>query len=183
MATVIAGRRPTVRPRFLVACLALALAVPTTLPAQTQITTGVIQGEVQDETGAVLPGVTVEARNLDTNLAQTRTTDGNGRFVFLQLQPGRYTVSFTLTGFATVVQENVTLTVGQAINLNPRLTVSTVQETVTVSGTVGVETTRAAIASTLNQTTVETTPILGRKFEDLLTLTPGVSIVQGPDGD
>ena len=46
-----------------------------------------------------------------------------------------------------------------------------------------VETTRSAVASTLNQTTVEATPILGRKFEDLLTLTPGVSVVQGPDGD
>ena len=52
-----------------------------------------------------------------------------------------------------------------------------------MSGTPVVETTRAAVATTLNETTIETTPILGRKFEDLLTLTPGVSIVQGPDGD
>ena len=171
------------RPRFLLRCLLLLLAVPAVSNAQTQITTGVIQGEVHDATGAVLPGVDVEARNVDTNLALTRVTDANGRFVFLQLQPGRYRVSFTLAGFTTVVQENVTLTVGQAVNLTPELAVSTVQETVTVSGTAGVETTRAAVANTLNTTTVETTPILGRKFEDLLTLTPGVSIVQGPDGD
>ena len=46
-----------------------------------------------------------------------------------------------------------------------------------------VETTRAAVASTLDETTISSTPILGRKFEDLLTLTPGVSVVQGPDGD
>jgi hypothetical protein len=151
--------------------------------AQTQITTGVIQGEVHDATGAVLPGVDVTTRNVDTNLVLTRVTDANGRFVFLQLQPGRYTVSFAVAGFTTVVQENITLTVGQAVNLTPELAVSTVQETVTVSGTAGVETTRAAVANTLNTTTVETTPILGRKFEDLLTLTPGVSIVQGPDGD
>jgi len=171
-----------VRSRFLFLCLALfAMRVP--LAAQTQITTGVIQGEVQDATGAVLPGVDVEVRNTETNAVQTRVTDAGGRFVFLQLRPGRYTVSFRLSGFSTMVQEDVILTVGQAVNLNPRLTVSTVQETVTVSGTAGVETTRAAIASTLNQATVETTPILGRKFEDLLTLTPGVSIVQGPDGD
>jgi hypothetical protein len=172
-----------VRSWFLFPSLVLLVAFPTSSTAQTQITTGVIQGEVQDATGAVLPGVQVEARNLDTNLAQTRVTDATGRFVFLQLQPGRYTVSFTLAGFTTVVQENITLTVGQAVNLNPELAVSTVQETITVSGTGGVETTRSAIAATLNTTTVETTPILGRKFEDLLTLTPGVSIVQGPDGD
>ena len=52
-----------------------------------------------------------------------------------------------------------------------------------MSGTALVETTRAAVATTLNQTRSRRTPILGRKFEDLLTLTPGVSIVQGPDGD
>ena len=169
--------------RFLFLALTIVVAVPSALAAQTQITTGVIQGEVLDATGAVLPGVDVEARNLDTNLVQTRVTNGNGRFVFLQMPPGRYTVTFKLAGFATMVQEDVVLTVGRAVNLNPRMTVSTLQETVTVSGTATVETARAAVASTLNQTTVETTPILGRKFEDLLTLTPGVSVVQGPDGD
>ena len=81
------------------------------------------------------------------------------------------------------MQENIDLTVGQAVNLNLRLAVGNVSETVTVSGTPVVETTRAAVATTLNETTIETTPILGRKFEDLLTLTPGVSIVQGADGD
>ena len=164
-------------------CVAVLVALHPPAAAQTQITTGVIQGEVQDATGAVLPGVDVEVRNVDTNVARTRVSDSSGRFVFLQLPPGPYTVTFKLSGFSTTVQEGVILTVGQAVNLNPRLAVSTVQETVTVSGTAGVETTRSAVASTLNQTTVETTPILGRKFEDLLTLTPGVSIVQGPDGD
>jgi hypothetical protein len=167
--------------------LSIALAVVATsgaaVAAQVQITTGVIQGEVLDSTGAVLPGVDVEARNLETNLTRTGITDSSGRFVFLQLPPGRYTVTFKLAGFTTVVQEGIVLTVGQTAMLTPRLSVSRLQETVTVSGTAGVETTRPAAASTLNQLTVETTPILGRKFEDLLTLTPGVSVVQGPDGD
>ena len=156
-------------------------AVP--LAAQTQITTGVIQGAVLDSTGAVVPGVNVEAVNLETNLTQTRTTGTDGRFVFLQLPPGRYKVTFMIASFGTVVQDNIELTVGQAVNLTPRLSVSNVAETVTVTGTAVVETTRSAVASTLNETTIATTPILGRKFEDLLTLTPGVSVVQGPDGD
>lgn len=163
--------------------VALVVVIPHTAAAQTQITTSVIQGEVNDATGAILPGVTVDALNIGTNLAQSRVTDENGRFVFLQLPPGRYRVTFALAGMATIVQEDIVLTVGQALNLNPRMAVSTVQETVTVSGTAGVETSRTAAATTLNQMTVETTPILGRKFEDLLTLTPGVSVVQGPDGD
>jgi hypothetical protein len=162
-----------------IACFAIAAS----LNAQTQITTGVIQGSVLDASGAVLPGADVTIVNTETNLTQNRTTDEGGRFAFLQLPPGRYTATFRLSGFTTAVRENLDLTVGQAINLTPRLAVGNVTETVTVSGTSVIETTRAAVATTLNRRTIETTPILGRKFEDLLTLTPGVSIVQGADGD
>jgi hypothetical protein len=169
--------------RFSLSLALLYLVVAAPLSAQTQITTAVIQGVVSDSTGAVVPGVNVEAVNLDTNLMQTRTTGADGRFVFLQLPPGRYKVTFTLAGFSTVVQENIDLTIGQSLNLMPRLAVSNVAETITVSGVSVIETTRSAVASTLNETTIATTPILGRKFEDLLTLTPGVSVVQGPDGD
>jgi len=152
--------------------------------AQMQIATAVIQGVVVDTSGAVLPGVDVEIRNVETNLTRTLITDRDGRFVALQLPPGRYTVTFKLAGFATHVQENVLATVGEAVRLSPVLKVSSVAETVTVTAaSPTVETTRTAAASTLDQATVESTPILGRKFEDLLTLTPGVSVVQGPDGD
>jgi hypothetical protein len=162
------------------ACLALA---PTAF-AQTQITTAVIEGVVTDSSGAVLPGVDVEVRNADTNFTRALVTDRDGRFVALQLPPGRYTVTFRLSGFATLVQEDVLVSVGQAARLTPYLAVSGVSETVTVSTQASpVDATRTAVASTLNERTIESTPILGRKFEDLLTLTPGVSVVQGPDGD
>ena len=171
-------------PKRLVFLLFVILATAHYAAAQTQITTGVIQGTVADATGASLPGVTVEARNLDTNQARTLVTESDGRFVFLQLPPGNYRVTFTLSGFATMVQENIQLTVGQAVTLPIAMKVSGVAETVTVTtATPVIETSRTAAASTLNQTTIETIPILGRKFEDLLTLTPGVSVVQGPDGD
>jgi hypothetical protein len=155
------------------------------LPAwgQTQITTGVIQGTVSDESGAVVPGAVVEVRNVDTNAVSVQTTGGDGRFVFLQLRPGRHTVTVRLQGFATHVQEDVTVTVGQSVTLNPVLKVSGTAEVVTVTGSSFIDVTRTEVSNTLNETTVSTTPILGRKFEDLLTLTPGVSIVQGPDGD
>jgi len=161
----------------------VAVAIASPLGAQTQITTGVIQGAVSDASGAVVPGVTVEAVNVETNLTQTRTTGPDGRFVFLQLPSGQYRVTFTLAGFGSVVRDGISLTVGQGVTLTQQLSVSNVTEVVTVSGTPVVETTRSAQASTLNQTTIENTPILGRKFEDLLTLTPGVSVVQGADGD
>ena len=169
-------------------CLALGILLAflsvAAASAQTQITTAVIQGTVTDTTGAVLPGVSVEARNLGTNQSRTVVTDGDGRYILLQLPPGAYRVTFTLAGFATLVHENIELTVGQALTLPASMPVSKVAETVNVSAAPSVvESTRTAAATTLNVLTVENTPNLGRKFEDLLSLTPGVSIVQGPDGD
>jgi hypothetical protein len=167
---------------LLVGIMALALAAPAA--AQSQITTAVIQGAVADSSGAVLPGVDVSVRNVDTNFMRSLVTDREGRFAALQLPSGRYTLTFKLSGFATLVQENILVTVGQSARVNPVMKVSGVAETVTVStAPPTVETSRTASSNTLNQTTIESTPILGRKFEDLLTLTPGVSVVQGPDGD
>ncbi len=162
-------------------CAALALAGGAA--AQTQITTGVIQGTVLDPQGAVVPGAEVEARNVDTNFRRKLTTGNDGRFVLLHLPSGRYTVTFTKQGFGTLVQDGINLTVGQSVNLSPTMKVAGTAETVTVTGTTGVDTSKTEVSNTLNETTINTTPILGRKFEDLLTLTPGVSIVQGPDGD
>src|ERR1044072_2604800 len=151
--------------------------------AQTQITTGTIQGTVLDANGAALPGAAVELRNDGTNLVRNATTDELGRFVALQLPSGRYTITVTKQGFATLVVEKADLTVGQAMNLDLSMKVSSVSETVTITATPTIDTVKTESSTTLDQTVVNTTPILGRKFEDLLTLTPGVSVVQGPDGD
>jgi hypothetical protein len=159
----------------------LAVALPAW--GQTQITTGVIQGTVSDQSSGLVPGATVEVRHLDTNSTRAQATNTDGRFVFLQLRPGRYTLTVSLAGFATHVQEDVNLAVGQTVTLNPVLKVSGTVETVTVTGSSLIDVTRTEVSNLLDETTISNTPILGRKFEDFLTLTPGVSIVQGPDGD
>ena len=161
----------------------VVLAMAFSALSQTQITTGTIQGTVTDANGAIVPGASVEIKNLDTNLSRTLTTDEGGRFVALALPPGPYSVTVSKQGFATAVAEKLDLTVGQAFNLPVALKISQVQERVTITATPTVDTVKTESSTTLNQTTVNQTPILGRKFEDLLTLTPGVSIVQGPDGD
>src|SRR5258708_25627095 len=176
------GRNMLIRRYVFVFVVMACIAAAGTAWAQTQITPGVIQGRVGDPSGAVVPAAEVEARNLDTNVKRTLTTGADGRFVFLQLPPGRYTVTITRAGFATLVQENVTLTVGQSVNLSATLKVSTATETVTVTGTPTVDTSRTEGSTTLNETTISTTPILWRKFENLLTLTPGVCIVPGQAG-
>jgi len=163
--------------------LLLLMATPIFTHAQTQITTGVIQGTVFDEANAVVAGADVEVKNTDTNFTKTLKTDSDGRFVFLQLPSGRYTLTVSRQGYTTVTQENLSLTVGQAINLNLNLKVSAVQERVTITAAPTIDTVRVESSSTLNEVAISRTPVLGRKFEDLLTLTPGVSITQGPDGD
>src|SRR5688572_1823205 len=90
--------------------LGLALfALASGVFAQTQITTGAIQGTVLDEQGGVVPGANVEVRNPETNFSRTQTTNPDGRFVFLQLSPARYTLTVSKQGFATVIQENLEL--------------------------------------------------------------------------
>ena len=166
------------------ASLFLLICILTTFSfAQTQITTGVIQGTVTDPNNALVTGATVEAKNPATNFSRSTTTDGDGRFVLLALPPGTYNVTVTKQGFSTVMQKNADVTVGQALSLNVGLKVSGSNETVTVDAAPGVEVEKIESSSTLNSRTVENTPVLGRKFEDLLTLTPGVAITQGPDGD
>src|SRR5437762_10291024 len=161
--------------------LVFAFAVPAF--SQSQATTGTIQGDISDANGAAVAGATVEIKNLDTNLTKTLTTDEGGRFVVLALPPGKYSVTVSKQGFATAVAESLDLTVGQALNLPVAMKVSGVAERVTITATPTVDTIKTESSTTLSETAVSTTPILGRKFEDLLTLTPGVSIVQGPDGD
>ena len=151
--------------------------------AQVQSTTGTIQGQVSDQSGGVVPDASIEVRNQETNSVRNATSDNSGNFVFLSLQPGSYVLTVAKSGYATTVQKNITLTVGQAITLKVDLTISSVAQTIIVNATPLIEMTTVSSTSTLNAVTIATTPVLGRKFEDLLTLTPGVSISQGPDGD
>src|SRR5688572_27222506 len=167
--------------KFIFSVLILSLA---SIGAFAQdITSGTIQGVIADAQGAVVPGATVEARNVDTNFTRSFITDEDGRFTLLALPPGRYVVSVTKAGFAKLNQENVEITVGRQLALNLTLRVSGVSGEVTITSTPTIDTAKTESSSTLNETAIEKTPILGRKFEDLLTLTPGVSITQGPDGD
>jgi outer membrane receptor for ferrienterochelin and colicin len=164
-------------------CLLVSLASSPTARAQSQITTGVIQGTVSDPNGAVLPGATVEVKNLETNLTRNVTTDDDGRFSFLTLPSGHYELTVTKDGFTKLFLESFPLTVGQTIPLNLEMKVGGQEAQVTITSIPTVDTVKTESSSTINEQAVSNLPVLGRKFEDLLTLTPNVSIVQGPDGD
>jgi len=96
---------------------------------------GSIVGVVRDSDGAVLPGVTVEAASPALiEKVRTSVTDGEGRYRIIDLRPGAYTVTFTLTGFRTFRREGVELTTGFAATVNAELSVGAFEETITVSG-------------------------------------------------
>src|SRR5205807_4231507 len=141
--------------------LTLALVLASSAWGQSQITAGTVQGDVLDEKGGSVAGATVEAKNLATNFTQTDITGEDGHFAFLSLAPGRYTLTISKTGFATIVQENVNLTVGQTITLPITMKVSSVAQQIVVSDVPIVEVTKTTSSSTLDELSVATTPVLG----------------------
>ncbi|HEY5908526.1 MAG TPA: carboxypeptidase regulatory-like domain-containing protein, partial [Vicinamibacteria bacterium] len=164
--------------------LALSLGFLPNVWAQSQATTGVIEGTVLDESGAPVPGAAVSLKNVATNFERQSTTDRDGRFRGLLLPLGPYKVTVSLAGFGTLVRDGLNLSVGQTINLPMTIKVSTVQEEVVVTGQSPViETTRAEGADKIDEASIRGLPNNGRNFLDFTKLTPGVSIVQGPDGD
>ena len=110
------------------------LLLPATTWAQSA-TTGAIAGVIRDATGAVLPGVTVEAAS-PALIEKVRTviSDGEGRYQIVELRPGAYIVTFMLTGFNTVRREGIELSAGFTAAVNTDMRVGAVEETVTVTG-------------------------------------------------
>ena len=165
-------------------CFALLFALATGLSAQSQATTGVIEGRVVDESGAPLSGVTVTLVNVATNFEKKVSSDEEGRFRGLLLPLGPYRISAGLQGFSTLVREGVDLQVGQTVSLTFEMKVSAVEDEILVTADAPVvETTRTEGATRIDVESIENLPNNGRNFLDYTKLTPGVTIVQGPDGD
>jgi Carboxypeptidase regulatory-like domain len=121
------------RSRFTVlglAALILALAVP----AAAQEFRGRINGTVTDNSGAVLPGVTVTATSPALIQAQTAVTGDDGTYRFIALPAGIYVLNFELSGFQTLKREGIRVVINTTLTVDAQLNVATLQETVTVSG-------------------------------------------------
>jgi hypothetical protein len=154
--------------------LTLALALPTVARAQTP--TFSVEGVVSDAQQAVLPGVAVTIRNVATGLVRAATTDEGGRYVFTNLPPeGRYELQTELPGFATQMRTNMVFNAGQRAVINIQMQLSTVQETVTVSGDSPiVQTTSAEVSTTIDRSQFETLPVVQRNYLRLITLDSNV---------
>jgi hypothetical protein len=95
---------------------------------------GRINGVVTDNTGAVLPGVTVTATSPAMIQSQVQVTGADGTYRFIALNPGLYTLAFELPGFSTVKREGIRVIINQTLSVDQQLQVATLQETVTVTG-------------------------------------------------
>ena len=170
---------------FAPAVVVTFLSVPSAVLAQD----AEIAGVVTDNTGGILPGVTVEASS-PALIEQSRLvfTDSQGAYRIIALNPGEYTVTFTLPGFTTVIREGVTLTATFSANVDVQMSVGGVEETITVTGE-----SPLIDVQTVTQTEALTTEVLaelptGRSFQNLGILVPGVQVplsqqdVGGADG-
>ena len=111
-----------------------ALLVLALTPAYAQDFRGRINGTVTDNTGAVLPGVTVTATSPALIQPQVQVSGADGSYRFLALPPGLYDISFDLTGFQAIKREGIRVVINQTLTVDQQLNVATLQETVTVTG-------------------------------------------------
>jgi len=143
---------------------------------QSQATTGTIEGTVTDQTGAVLPGVAVSLKSVETGIVRMVLSDDRGIFRAPLLAVGHYDVSVEFTGFTKFEQTAIALTVGQTLQLNIRLSVAGTTQAVSVTEEVPVvEATRTQVSSTIDDRAVANLPVNGRNFIDFVLLTPGVT--------
>jgi hypothetical protein len=160
--------RHVVRFAFVIFCLSVAFA-------RAQDTTATLLGTVTDSSGAVLPGVTVAIKNVDTSQTRTVVSDDRGRYRVSLLPPGRYEVTAQLSGFQTVVRSGLTLTVGQEALVNTQMTLGNVSESILVEGEAPlVETTTGTISHVVTEQQLGAMPLNGRDFSQLALLQPGV---------
>src|SRR5438445_3848551 len=162
--------------RILLAFAWIAI-VPSALYAQASIT-----GVVKDPSGAVLPGVTVEATS-PALIEKVRSvvSDGTGQYRILDLRPGSYTVTFTLTGFSTVKREGIELTGSFTATVNADLKVGAVAETIIVTGeTPVVDVVNAKQLETVSGETLGAIPT-ARLYHSIATLVSGVSVSGSQD--
>ncbi len=154
------------------AILLIAIAVPGSALAQASIT-----GVVRDSTGAVMPGVTVEAAS-PALIEKTRAavTDSAGLYRIVDLRPGTYSLTFTLPGFQTVVREGLQLSGTVTLTIPAEMRVGNVQETLTVSGATPVVDVQNARSQTVLSSDVISALPATRAYGALLNAIPGLTV-------
>ncbi|OFW46977.1 MAG: hypothetical protein A3J29_09425 [Acidobacteria bacterium RIFCSPLOWO2_12_FULL_67_14b] len=161
---------------LVLACIVLA-------PALASAQTSSISGVVRDDSGAVMPGVTVEAASPALiEKVRSATTSGAGRYEILALRPGTYTVTFTLPGFQTVVRQGIELTSDFTATINVDLKVGALEETLTVTGESPIVDTQSITQRVVMTAEVREALPTGRNIQAVGIMIPGTTIAVGGGG-
>jgi hypothetical protein len=159
-------------------CLTLILSLAASAPAFGQAASGTaaLTGLVTDPSGAVMPGVDVEVRNVGTNLARSLQSNEVGRWEAVALQPGDYEVMASQQGFATLLRKGITVSVGERAVVDLTMQIAGTATTLTVdANTALVETEKTDVSTVVNLKDVMNLPMNGRRWDSFTLSTPGVS--------
>jgi hypothetical protein len=152
----------------------LLLTVPAALPSSAQTIRGTITGTVTDETGGMVPHVTVAVTNAATGFGATALTNLQGSYTIPLLPPGRYQAAVEHQGFKKYLRSGITVQIAQTTRLDIALQVGAMSEEVQVVGEAPlVRSTTAELGQVLEMKQIQALPLNGRFFEHLITLTPG----------
>lgn len=153
-------------------------------PALAQEGGGALRGYVRDESGAVLPGVSITATSPELLQPSVVVTDEAGLYRLNNLPPGTYVVQAELSGFSIHRREGILVRAGQTFTIDIQMGLSTLSETITVSGeSPMIETSKPTTSITLDRELIRAAPISSRRvFSDALDLAPGVSSRNVDDG-
>jgi hypothetical protein len=163
--------------RTLAALLFLALTAVPRLAAQTS-SAGIVLGTVTDASGAVVPGVEVNLTNVATNITNRTTTNSKGEYLFPQVTPGAYTLTFKADRFRTATLQNVTVVVNKSFTGNMQMEVGSVSQTVEVRAGAQAElqTTDAQVGDVMSGAELEHLPTLQHNALELRQLQPGATM-------
>ena len=143
--------------------------------AQQNVTSAALSGSIHDASGAVVTGANITATNIETNQHVTTTSDNEGRYRFPYLRTGDYDLKIEAQGFAGITRQ-LTLSVGQSLDLPVKLEVAGVAAQVNIDSDVPmIETVRTQITETIRPREINELPLNGRNYLDLALLIPGVS--------
>jgi Carboxypeptidase regulatory-like domain/TonB dependent receptor len=149
----------------------LMLGTPATLA---QVSTAVLLGGVQDQSGAAIVGATITLTSTDTGISTSTTSGSDGTYVFPQVAVGRYSLEVTMAGFRRVEQTGIVLNVNQKARVDVQLEVGEVTRTINVDASAElINTVDGEVGQVVNQKNVVDLPLRGRQFLELAFLTPG----------
>lgn len=153
-----------------------------TAHSQSQSINGTIRGRATDASGASLPGATVSVTNTDIGYSKTATTDGEGLFILLNLPLGSYKISVSKTGFSSVEYQQIAVTAGKELTLDPTLKVGvTTTEVEVTAETSGIDPSTLNLQRTIDAREVQNLPLPSRNPYNFILFQPGVSGHPNPE--